>query len=46
MLGQRYVKGYTNDCFIFDNWFVSNGLAESAMNVAEEIIGMVNINTK
>ena len=37
----RYVKGDTDNCFIFDSWFASNNSAESAMDVGVEIVGMV-----
>ena len=45
-LRQMNVKGDTNDCFLFENWFASEWLAESEMDVGAEIIGMVKTNTK
>ena len=45
-IGQKYIKGATKDCFIFDSWFSSNNSAEDAMEVWENLIGMVKTNTK
>ena len=42
----RYIKGDTNDCFIFDSVFYSKELAEYAMEVGANIIGMVKTNKK
>ena len=45
-VGQRYRKGVAKDFFIFDSWFSSKKLAESAMEVGAKLIGMVKTNTK
>ena len=45
-IGQKYRKGSTKDCFIFDSWFSSKKAAEAAMEVGVDFIGMVKTNTK
>ena len=45
-IGQKYRKGATKDCFIFEIWFSSNKAAESVTEVGAELIGMVKTNTK
>ena len=45
-MGQKYRKGATNDCLIFDGWFSSKKAVESTMEVGSELIGMVKTNTK
>ena len=45
-IGQKYIRGGTKDCFLFDSWFASKKLAEAAMEVGAELIGMVKKNTK
>ena len=45
-IGQKYRKGETNECFIFDSWFSSKSLEESAMEVGANLVGMVKTNTK
>ena len=45
-IGQRYVKGSTKDCFIFDNWFSSNQSSESGMELSDDLIGMIQPNKK
>ena len=45
-IGQRYIKGDTKNCFIFDNWFFLNKLREAVMYVGTDFIGMVKTNTK
>ena len=45
-IGQKYRKGATKDCFIFDSWFSSKKASEDAMEVGAELIGMVKTNTK
>ena len=45
-MGQKYIKGGINDCFIFDSWFAYKKSAEASMEVGAELIGMVNKNTK
>ena len=41
VLGQRYIKGATNDCFIFGSWFVLKRSAESTIYVSAENIDIV-----
>ena len=43
-LGHRYLKGVTKYFFLFESWFSSKRLAEAAIDVDVEIIGMVKIN--
>ena len=43
---QKYRKGATNDCFLFDSWFSSKKAEESYMGVGFELIVMVKKNTK
>ena len=45
-MGQRDVKGATKDCFVFKSWFSSNNLAEFAINVAADMIGIAKTNTQ
>ena len=45
-LVHRNIKGPTNDCFIFDSWFVSKRLAKAVMDAGAEIIGISKTNTK
>ena len=45
-IGQRDIKGDSNDCFIFDIWLSSKKLAESAMDVGADMIVMVKNNKK
>ena len=45
-IGQKYIKGVTNDCFIFGSWLSSNKAAEDMLGVVAELIGMVKTNTK
>ena len=45
-IGQKYRKGATKDCFLFDSWFSSKRLEESVMEVGAESIGMVKKKTK
>ena len=45
-IGQKFIKGGTKDCFLFDSWFASKKASESAMEVCAEFIGMVKTNTK
>ena len=45
-IGQRDMKGATNDYFLFDSCFSSNKFVESAMNVDADMIGVVKTNTK
>ena len=45
-LGQRDIKYYTKDCFIFESWFASNISYEIVMHVGADIIGVVKTNTK
>ena len=46
MIGQKYRKGVTKDCFIFDSWLSSKRLAEAPMKVGAEFIGIFKTNTK
>ena len=46
MIGQKYRKGATKDCFIFDSWLSSKNSAESEMEVGSNLIGMVKTKTK
>ena len=32
-IGQKSIKGGTNNCFLFDSWFASKKAAEAAMEV-------------
>ena len=43
---QKSINGGTEDCFIFDSWFAFKRVAEDAMEVGAELIGMVKTNTK
>ena len=45
-IGQRSVKGYTKDFFLFDSWFSSKRSEEAAMSVGAEIICMVKTNQR
>ena len=45
-IGQRDMKGAIKDCFVFDSFFSSNNLAEAAIYVVADMIGMVKTNTK
>ena len=45
-IGQRYIKGATKDCFIFDSWLSSKKSEESEMEVGSNLIGMVKTKTK
>ena len=43
-IGQKYRKMAMKDCFIFEIWFSSKNLVETAMEVGAELIGMVKTN--
>ena len=45
-IGQKYRKGATRDCFIFNSWLSSNNSTEAAMDVGAKFIGMVKTNNK
>ena len=45
-IGQKYRKGGTKDCFLFDIQFYSKKPAEVAMEFFTKLIGMVNTNNK
>ena len=45
-IGQKYRKGATKDCFLFDSWFSSKRLEESVMEVGAESIGIVKKKAK
>ena len=45
-LGQRYEKGATEDCFLFDSWFSLKRPAGDTMDVGADIISMVKTNKK
>ena len=45
-IDQKYKKGGTKDCLLFDSWFASNKAAEATMELGDELIGMVKTNTK
>ena len=45
-VGQRYRKGATKDCFRFDSWFSSKKFTEAVMEVVDELVFIVNKNTK
>ena len=45
-IGQREMKGATEDCFLFDGCFSSYKSAESAMGFGADMIVMVKTNTK
>ena len=45
-IGQKYRKGETKDCVLFDGWFASNKAEEAAMEVGYKLVGTVNTNTK
>ena len=45
-IGQRDMKGATNDCFLFDSCFSSNKLVESEMDIGTYMIGVVKTNTE
>ena len=45
-IGQKSIKGGTKDCFLFDSWFASKKATEAAMELGDELIGMVKTNTK
>ena len=45
-IGQKSIKGGTNNCLIFDSWFASKKATEDAMEVGAELIGMVKTNNK
>ena len=45
-LDHRYLKGATNDCFIFDSWFEPKSLEESTTDVSAHMVVMIKINTK
>ena len=45
-LGQSDMKGATKDCFLFNSCFYSIKLAEAAMDVGADMIGMVKTNIK
>ena len=45
-VGQKYRKGETKDCFLFDSWLSSEKLAEATMEVGSKFIGVINTNTK
>ena len=41
-IGQRYRKGATNNCFIFESRFYSKKSEESVMEAGTDLIDMVN----
>ena len=45
-IGQRDMKGATNDCFLFDSCFYSKNLVEALMDVGTDMIGVIKTNTK
>ena len=45
-IGQKSIKGGTKDFFLFDRWFASKKVPETAMEVGAELIGMMKKNTK
>ena len=45
-IGQKSIKGGTDDYFLFDSWFASKKAEESAMEVGAELIGAAKTNTK
>ena len=45
-IGQKYQKGAMKYCFIFDSWFSSKKVAEAAIEVGSELVGMVKTNNK
>ena len=45
-IGQNSKKGGPKDCFPLDIFFASKEAAESAMELGDELIGMVKTNTK
>ena len=45
-IGQKSIEGGTNNCFLFDSWFASKKAAEAAMEIGDDLIGMVKTNTK
>ena len=45
-VGQKYIKGATQDCFLFDSWLSSKKWEEYVMEVGAEFIGVVRKNTK
>ena len=45
-VGQRYRKGATKYCFLFESWLSSKKLLEASMEVGANLIGMVKIKTK
>ena len=45
-VGQRDLKRYTKDCFLFDSQFSSKRSEEAVMVVGADMIGMVRTNTK
>ena len=46
VVGQRDTKGANKGCLLFESWFSSKHLAESAMDVVADMIDMVETNTK
>ena len=45
-IGQKYRKGVTKDCFLFDSWYSSKKAGEAVVEVGSKFIGMVKTNTK
>ena len=45
-IGQKFRKGATADCFLFEGCFSSNKTGESATVVGAELVSMVRKNTK
>ena len=45
-IGQKSKKGGPKECLLFDSWFASKKAAEAAMELGDELIGMVKTNTK
>ena len=45
-IGQKSIKGWTKDFFLFDSLFASKKAAEDVMEIGTELIGMVKTNTK
>ena len=45
-IGQKFIKGGTKYCFLFDSWFASKKAAETAMEVGADLISIVKTNTK
>ena len=44
-IGQKYIKGGTNDCFLFDICFASQNAEEAAIGIGDNFIGILKTNT-